>query len=706
MISGTKVMEGTGKMMLIAVGQSSEVGRAMALIQQDAEATPLQRKLEKIAQDIGKAGLFIAVVTLLVLYLRFLIEMFGTKRFSWNQNVHPGELVHYFIVSVTVVVVAIPEGLPLAVTISLAYSVKRMLKDKNLVRRLQACETMGGANTICSDKTGTLTTNRMTVRQFWKSSTYNTEKWDKSILSYEKDEPSDAEFSNNNLAVLGQCVAVNSTAFLQITPHPEGEVIHHVGSKTECALIQYTRSLGQNYEVIREQRPVYRTYPFSSFRKRMSTVVKDNTTNGYRLFTKGASEIVLGLCSHVLCENGSIAPLTEEVKKRIVTEVINNFAGKALRTICVAYRDLDDQTDFDAVDGTGQPLAEHNLVCIGIAGIQDPVRREVPDAVRACQIAGITVRMVTGDNIITAKAIARQCGIYNPEDGGIAMEGPEFCRRVGGLVCSSCRTETCDCARDSITAKKLKKPLRVDTIKDAAEFDKLWYKLEVMARSRPEDKYALVTGLIERGQVVAVTGDRTNDAPALKKADVGFAMGMTGTEVAKEASDIILMDDNFKSIVSAVKWGRNVYDNIRRFLQFQITVNIVAVFSAFIGAIVIKESPLSAVQLLWVNLIMDTFASLALATEPPTDALLNRPPHSRSEYILSQVSLTHFATSTMLMITSTAGDVEKRFGSGCVPTYYRLRYDIRRRIYASGIWQRQDHFLQRRHLFCCAWQTL
>eukprot|EP00742_Colponemidia_sp_Colp-10_P000696 GILJ01000758.1.p1 GENE.GILJ01000758.1~~GILJ01000758.1.p1 ORF type:complete len:1153 (-),score=201.35 GILJ01000758.1:459-3812(-) len=631
LVSGTKVMEGTGRALIVAVGKNSEVGRAMSLMQQDAEATPLQMKLERIARDVGKMGLFAAVITVCVLYLRFLIECFAMEKYAFDNDSSPSELVRYFIVGVTIVVVAIPEGLPLAVTISLAYSVKKMLNDKNLVRRLQACETMGGANQICSDKTGTLTTNRMTVKRFYNGSE----------LLFDKQNPQPTDFSPESATMIAEAIAINSTAFLTVIPTKEGLFVNHNGSKTECALLQLCQDIGKDYEKIRQSNEAHisKRYPFSSARKKMSTVLSNVPYNGnYRTYVKGASEIVLKNCKFYLNEKGVRMDMTDTQRAQIYG-VIDEFAKSALRTICIAYRDADANFDWDAKDDDGQPLAETELTMLGIAGIQDPVRREVPGAVRACQKAGITVRMVTGDNLTTAKAIGKDCGIYHPETGGLAMEGPEFVRMVGGLVCKSCRTTVCECARDTTSAKKMKKPLRVDTIANGEEFDKVWPYLEVLARSRPEDKYCLVTGLMERGQVVAVTGDGTNDGPALKKANVGFAMGITGTEVAKEASDIILLDDNFTSIVKAVMWGRNVYDNIRKFLQFQLTVNVVAVVTAFFGALLMKESPLTAVQMLWVNLIMDTFASLALATEPPSEELLNRHPHRRDEYIISKKML-------------------------------------------------------------------
>lgn len=371
-----------------------------------------------------------------------------------------------------------------------------------------------------------------------------------------------------------------------------------------------------------------------------------------RIYVKGASEMVLRTCTKFHSKRtNQISPLdarlVEEVNKNI-----KRMADNALRTICLAYKDLNGSEDLLKIDEFGVYAVEStDLTLMGVFGIADVIRPEVPGAIQICQTAGITVRMVTGDNIDTARAIAIKCNLVSPDDKeALVMEGTEFIRRTGGVVCKRCRVFACDCPRDRESAKKVGKPVRVDTIKDAEAFDAIYPKLYVMARSRPEDKYALVTGLIERDNVVAVTGDGTNDAPALKKADVGFAMGIAGTEVARQAADIILLDDNFKSIVAAVLWGRNIYDCIKKFLQFQLTVNVVAVFITLIGSAIIKQEVVSPIQLLWLNLIMDTLASLALATEPPTDALLKKKPHNRYEYIVSQKMCKHILMQVFYQI--------------------------------------------------------
>ncbi len=370
----------------------------------------------------------------------------------------------------------------------------------------------------------------------------------------------------------------------------------------------------------------------------MSTILEKvgQTEFGYdkRIHMKGAAEQVLKCCKYYLNQDGEKVPLHDEMLSNL-EQIITQYASQALRTICFAYKDLKpgeggpNHQDMDA-ENVLRAVESDGFICICIFGIKDIIRPEVPIAVAQCQKAGITVRMVTGDNKITAMAIAKECKIIDEQFGvtdDSVLEGPEFFTRVRGLICKTCKgIPPCSCD-----------PKKVDEgVGDINAFKQLWKHLRVLARSRPEDKYVLVTGLKEMGDVVAVTGDGTNDAPALKKADVGFAMGITGTDVAKHAADIIVMDDNFASIVKACMWGRSVYDNIRKFLQFQLTVNIVALFTAFVGSVILKESPLQPIQLLWVNLIMDSFASLALATEPPTLALLDRPPYRRDEYIVSR----------------------------------------------------------------------
>ncbi|XP_068826109.1 plasma membrane calcium-transporting ATPase 1 isoform X5 [Capricornis sumatraensis] len=657
LLSGTHVMEGSGRMVVTAVGINSQTGIIFTLLgaggeeeekkdekkkekktkAQDGaamemqplkseeggdgdekdkkkanlpkkEKSVLQGKLTKLAVQIGKAGLLMSAITVIILVLYFVIDTFWVQKRPWLAECTPIYIqyfVKFFIIGVTVLVVAVPEGLPLAVTISLAYSVKKMMKDNNLVRHLDACETMGNATAICSDKTGTLTMNRMTVVQ-----AYINEKHYKKIPDPEAIPP-------NILSYLVTGISVNCAYTSKILPpEKEGGLPRHVGNKTECALLGLLLDLKRDYQDVRNEIPeeaLYKVYTFNSVRKSMSTVLK-NSDGSYRIFSKGASEIILKKCFKILSANGEAKVFRPRDRDDIVKTVIEPMASEGLRTICLAFR------DFPA----GEPEPEWDnendivtgLTCIAVVGIEDPVRPEVPDAIKKCQRAGITVRMVTGDNINTARAIATKCGILHPGEDFLCLEGKDFNRRI--------RNEKGEIEQERI--------------------DKIWPKLRVLARSSPTDKHTLVKGIIdstvsEQRQVVAVTGDGTNDGPALKKADVGFAMGIAGTDVAKEASDIILTDDNFTSIVKAVMWGRNVYDSISKFLQFQLTVNVVAVIVAFTGACITQDSPLKAVQMLWVNLIMDTLASLALATEPPTESLLLRKPYGRNKPLISRTMM-------------------------------------------------------------------
>ncbi|XP_026532185.1 plasma membrane calcium-transporting ATPase 3 isoform X5 [Notechis scutatus] len=571
------------------------------------EKSVLQGKLTKLAVQIGKAGLVMSAITVIILVLYFIIQTFVIDGKTWMAECTPVYVqyfVKFFIIGVTVLVVAVPEGLPLAVTISLAYSVKKMMKDNNLVRHLDACETMGNATAICSDKTGTLTTNRMTVVQSYMGDTHY------------KETPEPSSLTSKTLDLLVHAIAINSAYTTKILPpEKEGGLPRQVGNKTECSLLGFVVDLRRDYQAVREHMPeekLYKVYTFNSVRKSMSTVIC-MPDGGYRLFSKGASEIVLKKCTNILNSNGELRVFRPRDRDEMIKKVIEPMACDGLRTICIAYRDFPAGKEPDW-DNENDIVID--LTCIAVVGIEDPVRPEVPEAINKCQRAGITVRMVTGDNINTARAIAAKCGIIQPGEDFLCLEGKDFNRRI--------RNE-----KGEIEQERL---------------DKIWPKLRVLARSSPTDKHTLVKGIIDstigdQRQVVAVTGDGTNDGPALKKADVGFAMGIAGTDVAKEASDIILTDDNFSSIVKAVMWGRNVYDSISKFLQFQLTVNVVAVIVAFTGACITQDSPLKAVQMLWVNLIMDTFASLALATEPPTEALLLRKPYGRNKPLISRTMM-------------------------------------------------------------------
>merc|ERR1719483_149920 len=486
-----------------------------------------------------------------------------------------------------------------------------MMHDNNLVRHLDACETMGNATAICSDKTGTLTTNRMTVVQsFIGQQKYKETPW------FSRLDPKLGQ-------LILESVSINSGYTSKIEPSDtEGGQPKQLGNKTECALLGFVLAMNESYEAVRAkytEESLEKVYTFNSDRKAMATVIKvDGKADRYRYLCKGASEVVVKKCTYILDSNGVPKPFSLEEQEKTVQDVIEPMACDGLRTICCAYKDFvsgeqqQGEGSLATVNWDDESTVMKDILVALVGEVEDPVRPEVPDAIRRCQEAGIKVRMVTGDNVDTARSIASKCGILLPGDGSLVLDGKEFNRRI----------------RDSQGEVS------------QALLDEVWPNLSVLARSSPQDKYILVKGIIDSKaektrQVVAVTGDGTNDGPALKKADVGFAMGISGTDVAKEASDIILTDDNFTSIVKAVMWGRNVYDSIAKFLQFQLTVNVVAVLAAFFGACIINDTPLKAVQMLWVNLIMDTLASLALATELPTPDLLMRKPYGRTSPLIS-----------------------------------------------------------------------
>ncbi|KAK2673874.1 hypothetical protein RAB80_011417 [Fusarium oxysporum f. sp. vasinfectum] len=568
-ISGSRVLEGMGTFVVTSVGVNSSFGKIMMSVRTDIESTPLQKKLEGLAVAIAKLGGGASLLMFFILLFRFCASLPGDDRPAEEKA---STFVDLLVVAIAIIAVAVPEGLPLAVTLALAFATTRLLKENNLVRVLRACETMGNATCICSDKTGTLTTNKMTVTagRFGSS-------------SFTSDIPTWASnLSPETRKLITQSVAINSTAFEGTN---EGDAAF-IGSKTETALLQLAKDhLGmQSLSEARANEQIVLIEPFNSVKKYMLAVIKVQA--GYRVLIKGASEIMVSFCS---TEANPTTGAVEPLDRKAADDAIMAFARKSLRTIGLVYKDFEEMPDLENLG---------DLTLLGIVGIQDPVREGVPQAVQNARRAGVVTRMVTGDNLVTARAIATECGIFTD---GIVMEGPDF--------------------------RKLSEE----------ELDKIIPRLQVLARSSPDDKRILVTRLKVLGETVAVTGDGTNDAPALKAADIGFSMGISGTEVAKEASEIILMDDNFASIITALKWGRAVNDAVQKFLQFQITVNITAVLLSFVTSMYDDkmEPILKAVQLLWINLIMDTMAALALATDPPTDSILDRPPQPKSAPLIT-----------------------------------------------------------------------
>ncbi|KAI4379676.1 hypothetical protein MLD38_005941 [Melastoma candidum] len=596
LLSGCKVADGSGTMLVTGVGVNTEWGMLMASISVDnGEETPLQVRLNGVATFIGIVGLAVGVSVLFVLLARYFTG--HSKNVDGSQQFKAGvtgvgtavnRVIKIFTIAVTIVVVAVPEGLPLAVTLTLAYSMRKMMADKALVRRLSACETMGSATTICSDKTGTLTLNEMTVveacvGEMRTDSTSSSSQLPAGVVS---------------LLIEGIAYNTNGSVF---TPEGGGEAAVS-GSPTEKAILIWGLKLGMNFKAIRSEFAIAHVVPFNSEKKRGGVAIKLPDSE-FRVHWKGAAEIVLASCTQYMDVNDQVSAMDED-KVKYFRKSIEDMAGCCLRCVAIAYKTCK-MEDIPTNDEQGKwALPEDDLILLAIVGLKDPCRRGVKDSVELCKRAGVKVRMVTGDNIQTARAIALECGILTSDAEAIEpylIEGRVF-------------RSLPDMQREEIAER-----------------------ISVMGRSSPNDKLLLVQALKRRGHVVGVTGDGTNDAPALHEADIGLAMGIQGTEVAKESSDIIILDDNFASVVKVIRWGRSVYANIQKFIQFQLTVNVAALVINVVAAVSSGDVPLNTVQLLWVNLIMDTLGALALATEPPTDHLMHRPPVGRREPLITNI---------------------------------------------------------------------
>lgn len=560
---GTTITDGHGIMRVDRVGDATEIGKvARQSTEQSQEQTPLNIQLTKLANLIGKAGFTIAALTFIVFTSKDLYSFITSENFiginDWHSWLEIARIVlKYFMMAVTLIVVAVPEGLPMSVTLSLALNMRRMLKTNNLVRKMHACETMGAITVICTDKTGTLTQNLMQV--------------------YE------AQVDESQSDLVAEGIAANSTAFLE--EKAEGEKPSGVGNPTEIALLLWLNSKGKDYMKLREEAKVVNQLTFSTERKYMATLVDSPIQKKRILYIKGAPEIVMSKCN---LEKAQIDKYNEQLLA---------YQNKAMRTLGIAYKVVPENASDDCAELVG----EGGMTFLGIFAISDPIRPDVPNAVKKCQSAGIGIKIVTGDTPGTATEIARQIGLWTPED-----------------------TE-----RNRITG------VEFAALSDEEALDRV-LDLKVMSRARPMDKQRLVQLLQQKGAVVAVTGDGTNDAPALNHAQVGLSMG-TGTSVAKEASDITLLDDSFNSIATAVMWGRSLYKNIQRFIVFQLTINVVALLSVLLGAFFGTELPLTVTQMLWVNLIMDTFAAMALASIAPSMDVMNEKPRRRTDFIITPV---------------------------------------------------------------------
>jgi P-type Ca2+ transporter type 2C len=615
---GTQVVDGVGQMLVTEVGDATYLGqiarRLSASEEEEAaadneeqrvkrkltiskELTPLQLKLQNLAGLISKVGYVAAVAIFLALIVQGVaLGKVFVPTTAAEAGAVAGELLKYFVYMVIIIVVAVPEGLPMSVTVSLALAMRKMTRANSLVRQLVACETVGSATVICSDKTGTLTQNKMqVVRLCWDGAAHDRGSGDWVVPEKHLPWPRDGK----PVDWIALNAAVNSTANLE---EKQGKLLV-VGNSTEGALLQWLHEGGIEYPTLRLQfAPLYQVH-FSSERKRMTTVVR----YGDRLVTlvKGAPEWVLEQSTHYQAADGSVRDWTPEARRAVEAQ-LRDAAASAMRTLAFGYARLPHETpeEEDALHALRDAL-EAGLVFTGFVAIRDPLRDDVKHAVDRCRRAGIQVKMITGDNVETARAIGYDIGLVDRRDAPI--DTPD------AVVLTSAKF-------NELTDEELKRRLP---------------GLTILARARPLDKFRMVKLLQELGEVVAVTGDGTNDAPALKKADVGLAMGIAGTEVSKEASKIVLLDDAFSTIVKAVHWGRSLYENIQRFIQFQLTINVSALTIAFLGPFLGVEPPFTVLQLLWINVIMDTFASIALCSEPPRPGLMGLPPKRKNENILT-----------------------------------------------------------------------
>ena len=657
--SGSQVVDGYGNMVVAAVGDKTFEGANKQLTNasggksedddddDDADLTPLKKQLNELSNLIGDLGYLMAILIGFVLFLKETIINLYSGISIWTSH-ELDVLVNAFIIAVTVIVVAIPEGLPMAVTIALAYSVDKMKREHNLVKHLDKSEAMGNVNNVCTDKTGTLTLGVMRVCAFYI---------EEQDIRLSKDKINDDNLRN----LIWNCIYKNITCVETIDE--KGKPVLN-GDMTEKALYTYLKEA--SYPLEGNRKGLY-VLPFKSDYKYMMNIYKEE--DGYTLYAKGAPERV-GEFFSLFRVNGGQEENYEEHKQDLFDKQAE-YAEDSMRTLIFGYKKLTEDEIQKSKDahpdddlGFFQELAK-GLCFAFMVGIRDNNREDVPEAIRKCHHAGITVRMVTGDNINTAIAISKDVGIIEPNQVAQCKEtakkyraeveknpdnAPQAIRSLDNPIALEGEIFRVVCG--GITKKQQDKGELEIFLNNREAFKHTVKNLRIIARASPEDKFILVFGLKELGNIVAVTGDGTNDAPALRQAHVGFAMGIRGTDIAKDAADVVLLDDSFSSIVTACKYGRNVYDCIRKFVQFQLTTNVVAVFMTFLGGIILKDSPLNAIQMLWVNLIMDSFASLALATEDPTEALLDRKPYSREASILTPMMKLNIISQSIFQIST------------------------------------------------------
>ena len=708
-LSGTDCIKGNGKAVIVCVGERSTKGKIRRMVDnsKDEKITPLQEKLDVLAKKIstfaicaGAATFICLTCNLIYLYISDYNLFHGLrgaahawdskKRTGQEQHEHHDQKMDRFhpkvylfpkileniMITTVIITIALPEGLPMAVALTLAFSIKKLMDQNNLVRKMHSCETMGGADYILTDKTGTLTTNELNVVKIVTQNgefALEDEKLEEGICIADKIREDHQKYFENEIYwnLLRTALSVNVDCHINSLDKPDvnGDTEEcESKNKTDMALINFLYRVKSPVSEIMNKynKEDKKQIPFDSYKKRMTTFIREND-GSYKLYTKGGAENIKTFCKYYIHpETGEKCELTNKDLKNLQGK-IENCNKDMLRTIYICYKEIT-ENDFNEAD---ENMDTNDLVLLAVFGIRDIIRKGVREAVLKCKEASINVIMVTGDNIQTAHAIAKECNIISPNcalaseteseeenlrNPPVEINGDIFYDLIGGLVCSTCDlpSNECKCPKTNAEAEQISKKLNMpiqklknDTIKNLDNFKTIVSNLKIMARSKPIHKYALVVGLKELNYIVAVTGDGTNDAPALSKCDVGFSM-FNGTDIAKNSSDIILMNNNFSSIVSAIKYGRNIIDNLRKFIQFQLVINLTICSFIVICSCIGSETPIKSIQMLWIDLIMDSFATLTLTTEPPHDGLLSRKPTKRHENIITKNMIKHISLQTAL----------------------------------------------------------
>ena len=706
-LSGTDCIKGNGKVMIICVGERSTKGKIRRMVDnsKDEKVTPLQEKLDVLAKKISTFAICAGIATFLCLTINLIFiyisdynlfkglrgaaHAWGYKKDQEQHEHHNQKLdkfhpkVYLFprileniMITTVIITIALPEGLPMAVALTLAFSIKKLMDQSNLVRKMHSCETMGGADYILTDKTGTLTTNELNVVKIVTQKeiiALEDEKLEEGVCIATKIREEHIKYFENETYwnLLRTALSVNVDCHINFFDKPDvnGDTEDcESKNKTDKALINFLYRVKSPVSEINNKysKDDKKQIPFDSYKKRMTTFIKEND-GSYKLYTKGGAENIKKYCKYYIDPETGIKCELKKEDFQTLEDNIEACNNDMLRTIYICYKEISEE-DFNDLD---ENIDTNDLVLLAVFGIRDIIRKGVREAVLKCKEASINVIMVTGDNIQTAHAIAKECNIIskscslvhdieseeeNLRNPPVEINGDIFYEIIGGLVCSTCElpSNDCKCPKTNAEAEQISKKLNMpvqklknDTIKNLENFKKIISNLKIMARSKPIHKYALVVGLKELNYIVAVTGDGTNDAPALSKCDVGFSM-FNGTDIAKNSSDIILMNNNFSSIVSAIKYGRNIIDNLRKFIQFQLVINLTVCSFIVICSCIGSQTPIKSIQMLWIDLIMDSLATLTLTTEPPHDGLLSRRPTKRTENIITKNMIKHVSLQTGL----------------------------------------------------------